>query len=45
MAESHPEKIDLELIMSEWGHDSENDSGYDNGFGRFIHSGVTGNDG
>ena len=35
--ESHPEKIDLELIVSEWGHDSENDSGYDNGFGA-IHT-------
>ena len=35
--ESHPDKIDLELIVSEWGHDSRNDSGYDNEFGA-IHT-------
>jgi len=35
--ERHPEKVDLELIVTEWGHDSENDAGYDSGFGA-IHT-------
>lgn len=30
--DAHPEKADLELIISEWGHNPENDPGYD---GRF----------
>lgn len=35
--ERHPEKIDMELLVTEWGHDSENDPGYDSGFGA-IHT-------
>ncbi len=35
--DAHPEKAGLELIVSEWGHNSENDKGYDGSFGA-IHT-------
>ncbi len=35
--DDHPEKADLELMITEWGHNSNNDKGYDGSFGA-IHT-------
>ncbi len=35
--DAHPEKSDLELMITEWGHDSKNHAGYDGTFGA-IHT-------